>query len=258
MLLDAARAHVARIQSAFTAGEYFHPGMSAEQLRAILVDCVLRAVLPARYRVAQGLLFSTDTALETPGVLVVDALHALPLGEHFAVETVFAWCQAVFELDVDNLELHLVDIARFKKLKRDTATAHDVTPLHQLRVFGARYAQLSDDRLNPPLGYLFAGEAAAPERLLTRLNELIRADSVRAEHTPDAIICAHGGWLIARQTRTGELAVPRSTFAKFGIYRVGDDLMLLVYMLMNAALAQIQLRGPDLMRALSTFNRHAP
>jgi hypothetical protein len=258
LLLDAARAHVVPIQTLLSSRTLFRADLSEEHLRALTIDCLLRTMLPARYRAVQGLPFAADGELPAAGVLVVDASYALPLGERYAIETVYAWIEACATLGVDELEARLMSVARFKQLKRDTATAYDVTPVHQLRMFGARYAQLSDDKLNPLLGYVLAGDADDPAALMARLNDLIRADIVRAEHTPDAIIGAHDGWLIARMTRTGELAVPRSTFAKFGVYQAGDQLALLMYMLLNASLAQIQLRGPDLMKALAHFNRQRP
>jgi hypothetical protein len=256
-LLDAARAHVAPIQAMFESRELFRADANIEQLRARISDCVLRPMLPARYRLAQGYPFAADAEIAEPGLVIVDAAHALPLGDWHAIETIYAWVDACATLGVDALEQQLHAVARFKRLKRDTATAYDVTPVHQLRMFGARYAQLSDDKLNPLLAFVFAGDADSPAPLLTQLNELIRAGVVRAEHTPDAIVCANEGWMIARMTRTGELAVPRSTFAKFGVYEAGDSLALLMYTLLNASLAQIQLRAPDLMKTLAVFNRKA-
>jgi len=56
--------------------------------------------------------------------------------------------------------------------------------------------------------------------------------------------------MIARQTRTGELAVPRSSFGKFGLYEVGEDILTWAYLLLNTALSQIQLKAPDLVKVL--------
>jgi hypothetical protein len=122
-------------------------------------------------------------------------------------------------------------------------------------VFGARYAQLSDDKLNPYLGYVFAERGEDGRAMLAHLNTLIEESTLRPEHTPDAIFCLRDGWMISRQTRTGDAAVPRSSFAKFGLWFPDSDMLALMYALLNLSLSQIQLRGPDLLRPLAALTR---
>ncbi len=253
-LVDAARAHVAPIQATLTQG-MFRPDLPPTQRNLLFKECVLRLMLPERYALTLGAVLAGDTLLPDAGLLIYDAQHGLPLGDVLPVETVYALCDISATIDADGFEQRLLTIEKFKQLKRDVATAYDVSPLHHLHMFGARYAQLSDSKLNPLLGYMVVGDAGSPETLHERLNELVRAGKVSADGTPDAVFSLNGGWLIARQTRLGELAVPRSTFAKFGIYEVGNDVLTWMYLLLNASLAQIQLRGPDLMRALAHLAR---
>lgn len=165
-------------------------------------------------------------------------------------------CEVVPHLNQEMFVARLQNIASLKRLHRAKATAHDVTPMHHLGVFGARYAQLSDDKLNPYLGYIFAAEATAPDLLLHHLNGLIEEDVIRPEHTPDAIVCFRDRWMITRQTRTGDAAVPRSSFAKFGLWRPDSHLMPLLYVLLNVSLSQIQLRNPDLLRPLAALTKY--
>jgi hypothetical protein len=250
-LLDAARAHLEPLRQTLESGDVFRLGANDAQLRALFGDCVLRAMLPQRYGVATGRVLATEGALETDALLIFDALHALPLGVVHPIETVYALCDVTASLRLDAFEARLRVIEQFKRLRRETATDHDVSPVHHLRMFGARYAQLSENSVNPMLGYVFAGSGDDPEAFLATLNALIRGDQLRAEHTPDAIFCMHDRWAIIRQTRMGEVAVPRTTFAKFGLYALGDDALLWLYVVVNTTLSQVQLRGPDLMRALA-------
>lgn len=256
-LLEAIHSCVARIEHDIRSGCAFPEGATTEQQQQALIEFVLRPMLPLRYGLMVGSAFSADDmSTRAESVLVYDALYALPLGPTLmACEYVYALCEARSHLDGEDFVEALHNVASLKKLHRAKATAHDVSPTHHLGVFGARYAQLSDDKLNPYLGYIFARTAADPRALHQQLEWLIETDALRAEHTPDAVICFEGGWILTRQTLTGEPAVPRSSFAKFGIWRPGANLLPLVYLLLNVSLSQIQLRGPDLLRLLSALVR---
>lgn len=256
-LLEAARDYLAPLQDTLSRGPVLHGGMPPAQARAIVGDCVLRPLLPQRYAVSAGSVFSQDSAQASlDGLLIHDATYQLALGGRHPVELVYAMVDVSAMLDLNDLDARLATIEGFKRLRRDKSTAYDVTPVHHLRMFGARYAQLSDDQLNPPLGYILADDADEPQALYERLNSALKTDQLRAEFSPDAIFGLKGGWLIARQTRTGELAVPRSSFGKFGLYRPGSDLLIWIYFLLNVSLSQIQLRAPDLLRTLAALSKH--
>ncbi len=257
LILDAIRAHVEPIEHRIHLGEIFHNDISLEEQRDAFIEHVLRPMLPLRYGLGQGKAFSVDdVATRGDSVLIYDAIFALPMGRLFPCEVVYALCEVVPRLDETTFVGCLHNVASLKRLHRAKATAHDVTPMHHLGVFGARYAQLSDDKLNPYLGYVFAAEATAPNLLLRHLNSLIEEDVIRPEHTPDAIVCFRDRWIITRQTRTGDPAVPRSSFAKFGLWHPDAHLMPLLYVLLNVSLSQIQLRNPDLLRPLSALTKH--
>ncbi len=255
LLLEVIQAAVAPIQARLSAGDIFAPGLSADRRQALFGEHVLGAMLPRRYRVTSGCVVSQDDVLEGERLLIVDADHALPIGSYQAIETVYASCEVCDALDASAFYDGLRRIAEFKRQRREKATAYDVTPVHHLRMFGARYAQLSDDRINPMLGYVFADAATDPQELHNQLYGLLKSEQIRPEHTPDAIFGLRDAWVIVRQTRTGELAVPRSTFSKFGLYLLGEHTALWIYMLLNTALSQIQLRAPDLMKALGALGK---
>jgi hypothetical protein len=61
--------------------------------------------------------------------------------------------------------------------------------------------------------------------------------------------------MISRATRTGEMGVPRSSFAKFACWQLDDNLLPVIYLLLNVSLSQIQLRGPDLLRPLASLTK---
>ncbi|MCS7055592.1 MAG: hypothetical protein NZM18_05385 [Thermoflexales bacterium] len=257
LILDAIRAYVEPIEQRIHAGEVFHNGDSAIAHQHAFITHVLRPMLPLRYGLEWGKAFSIDdVTTREDSILIYDAIFALPMGRLLPCEGVYAMCEVVLHLDPETFTARLHNVASLKRLHRAKATAHDVTPIHHLGVFGARYAQLSDDKLNPYLGYVFALEAAAPETLLQRLNHLIEEDAIRPEHTPDAIVCFRDQWIITRQTRTGDAAVPRSSFAKFGLWRPDSHLLPLIYVLLNTSLSQIQLRNPDLLRPLAALTKY--
>lgn len=158
-------------------------------------------------------------------------------------------------MSADRFAHALTNIASLKTLTRNKGTAHDVSPTHRLGVFGARYAQLSDDKLNPYLGMGMAYDAEPPDVLLARLNRLIEERTVKPEDTPDLVVCFKCGWVISRATRTGEMSVPRSSFAKFALWQLDENLLPAIYLLLNVSLSQIQLRGPDLMRPLAALTK---
>jgi hypothetical protein len=217
----------------------------------VQMQAVLRAMLPQRYGVEPGSVFAAEqTPLQADGLLIFDALHRLPLGDRHPVEMVYAMCGVSLHMDEAEFDLQLRMIEQLKRMRREKATAYDVSPLHHLRMFGARYAQLSDDQINPLLGYVFAVDGIDARASIDHLNAALQSDAPRAEFSPDAIFCLRGGWMIARQTRTGELAVPRSSFGKFGLYEVGEDILTWAYLLLNTALSQIQLKAPDLVKVL--------
>ncbi len=257
LILDAIRAYVEPIEQRVHLGEVFQNGASSAEHPHAFITHVLRPMLPLRYGLEWGKAFSIDdVTTRADSILIYDAVFALPMGRLLPCEGVYAICEVTPHLDQETFVEHLQNVASLKRLHRVKATAHDVTPMHHLGVFGARYAQLSDDKLNPYLGYVFAAEAAAPDLLLRRLNSLIEEDVIRPEHTPDAIVCFRDRWMITRQTRTGDAAVPRSSFAKFGLWRPGAHLMPLLYVLLNVSLSQIQLRNPDLLRPLTALTKH--
>jgi hypothetical protein len=255
LLLEAIRAHVAPIQEQLQSGSLWYPGVPRPQLLTVFGDCVLAPMLPKRYRITPGAVLANESVLNGEGLLIVDALHELPLGNLHTVETTFAYCDVQPEITPQVFTDSLQRVAAFKKLKREKATAYDVSPVHHLRIFGARYAQLSDDQINQMLGYVFIGAGGDPQELHNQLYGQLRSDKLRPEHTPDAIVNLADGWVIVRQTRTSQLAVPRSTFSKFGVYVLGENTALWVYVLLNTALSQIQLRAPDLMRVLESMGR---
>lgn len=257
LILDAIRAHVEPIEERIHSGEVFHNYISLEEQRHAFIAHVLRPMLPLRYGLELGRAFSIDdVTTHADSILIYDAVFALPMGRLMPCEAIYAMCEVVPHLDETSFVTCLQNVASLKRLHRAKATAHDVTPMHHLGVFGARYAQLSDDKLNPYLGYVFAAEAADPATLLQHLNALIEEDAIRPEHTPDAIVCFRDHWMITRQTRTGDAAVPRSSFAKFGLWRPDSHLMPLVYVLLNVSLSQIQLRNPDLLRPLAALTKY--
>lgn len=257
LILDAIRAYVEPIERRIHSGEVFHDGASLAEHHHAFVSHVLRPMLPLRYGLEWGKAFSIDdVTTHDDSILIYDAIFALPMGRLLPCEGVYAMCEVVPHLNPETFVEHLQNVASLKRLHRAKATAHDVTPMHHLGVFGARYAQLSDDKLNPYLGYIFAAEATAPESLLQHLNNLIEDNVIRPEHTPDAIVCFRDRWMITRQTRTGDAAVPRSSFAKFGLWWPDSHLMPLLYVLLNVSLSQIQLRNPDLLRPLAALTKY--
>lgn len=259
LMLDAIRAYVEPIEQRIHAGEIFHDGGTSAEHAQAFASHVLRPMLPLRYGLAWGKAFSIDDVTTlADSILIYDAVFSLPMGRLLPCEGVYAMCEVTPYLDLANFVEHLRNIASLKRLHRAKATAHDVTPMHHLGVFGARYAQLSDDKLNPYLGYVFAAAADAPDLLLQHLNSLIEEDIIRPEHTPDVIVCFRDRWMITRQTRTGDAAVPRSSFAKFGVWRPDAHVMVLLYVLLNVSLSQIQLRNPDLLRPLTALTKHKP
>lgn len=257
LILDAICRYLEPIEQHIHSGQVFHPDLSLEDQRRAFIQHILRPMLPARYGLADGKAFSIDDATtREDSALIYDALFALPLGHLMPCETVYATCEVVPHLDDARFAECVQNVASLKLLHRPKATAHDVTPVHHLGVFGARYAQLSDDKLNPYLGYIFAEDAVDPQALLQHLNSLIEENVIRPEHTPDAIVCFRDHWIITRQTRTGDAAVPRSSFAKFGLWHPNVHLIALVYVLLNVSLSQIQLRNPDLLRPLAALTKY--
>jgi hypothetical protein len=225
-------------------------------MQRAFIQHVLRPILPARYGLASGRVFSSDdSASLAESVVIYDALHSLPLGSMMPCEYVYAVCEVCQRMSADHFGQAMQNIASIKSMARTKATTHDVSPTHHLGVFGARYAQLSDDKLNPYLGLIMAYDAEPPDVLLTRLNHLLEEGVVRPENTPDLMVCFKCGWLISRATRTGEMGVPRSSFAKFAIWQLNDNLLAAIYLLLNVSLSQIQLRGPDLMRPLASLTK---
>ena len=95
------------------------------------------------------------------------------MGNLIPCEFVFASCEVCQHMSADDFAHAMQNIASFKALPRAKGTAHDVSPTQRLGVFGARYAQLSDDKLNPYLGFVMAYDAEPPDVLLTRMNRLI-------------------------------------------------------------------------------------
>ena len=256
LMLDAIRSHLSKIERDVDDGLVFDPSLSDHALRESLLHCVLRPMLSPRYSLAQGMAFSVDdTVSADEATLIFDANYALPLGAHFPCETVYAICDVQRMITPETLMNSVQTIASLKRLRREKATAHDVSPLHHLGVFGARYAQLSDDLLNPYLGYIFAEDSIDQMHLLEQLNDAIRNNTVAPEHTPDAIFCFKCGWAIVRQTRTGYLAVPRTSFVKFGLWEPKQHLLTFAYLLLNLSLSRLALRGPDLMRPLEQLLR---
>ncbi|MFC1466166.1 MAG: DUF6602 domain-containing protein [Candidatus Brachytrichaceae bacterium NZ_4S206] len=257
LILDAIRAYVEPIEQRIHSGEVFYDGASLAEHHHAFIAHVLRPMLPLRYGLEWGRAFSIDDiTTHDDSILIYDAIFALPMGRLLPCEGVYAMCEVAPHLNQETFVEHLQNVASLKRLHRAKATAHDVTPMHHLGVFGARYAQLSDDKLNPYLGYIFAAEATAPDLLLQHLNGLIEDNVIRPEHTPDAIVCFRDRWIITRQTRTGDAAVPRSSFAKFGLWRPDSHLMPLLYVLLNVSLSQIQLRNPDLLRPLAALTKY--
>ncbi|MBO9344867.1 MAG: hypothetical protein J7601_03955 [Chloroflexi bacterium] len=256
LILDAIRAHVAPIEERIAAGQVFDGHESREGLLCAFMTQVLRPLLPLRYGLEVGRAFSMDdVTTRADSILIFDAVFALPTGRLMPCEGVYAICEVVPMLNETTFGEALNNVASLKQLHRAKATAHDVTPIHHLGIFGARYAQLSDDKLNPYLGYIFADRAAGPEQLLRAMKAMIEQDSLRPEHTPDAIVCFRDRWMVVRQTLSGDTAVPRSSFAKFGLLHPQAHLMPLLYTLINASLSQIQLRNPDLLRPLAAMTR---
>jgi hypothetical protein len=256
MILDSIRSYVAPIEHSIHAGDVFLPDLSRPDMHRVFIQHVLRPILPARYGLACGRAFSSDdSASLADSIMIYDALHGLPLGSMIPCEYVYAACEVCQHMSADLFGRAMQNIASTKTLARAKATAHDVSPTHHLGVFGARYAQLSDDKLNPYLGLIMAYDAEPPDVLLTRLNHLVEEGIVRPENTPDLVVCFKCGWVISRATRTSEMGVPRSSFAKFALWQMNDNLLAVIYLLLNVSLSQIQLRGPDLMRSLAALTK---
>lgn len=256
-LLDAIHQHTQRIAQRLHAEDVLRTASSDADRHRAFAEVVLRPMLPARFGIFYGSTFSADDETTRAELtLIYDALYALPLGERqLACEYVYAAFDVRAHLDEAQFTEALLNIASLKRLRRAKATAHDVSPTHHLGIFGARYAQLSDDQLNPYLGYILTDEAEDARKLHQQLKRLVESGALRPEHTPDAVVCLRGGWMIARQTLSGALSVPRSSFAKFGIWQAGEQLLTLLYVLLNLSLSQIQLRGVDLLRVLETLTR---
>jgi hypothetical protein len=256
LILDSIQEYVRPIEQRVRDGDVFGREMSREGVRRAFAEHVLQPMLPPRYSVRIGRAFSVDDALShAESILITDAHHALPLGRLTPCETVYAMCEVAPVLDRDHFEACVLNVASLKALHRVKATAHDLSPSQHLSLFGARYAQLSDDKVNRYLGYVFANRGDDGHALMNALNTLVEERSLQPEESPDAIFCLSDGWLISRQSRTGDASVPRSSFAKFGLWHPGEHTLALVYVLLNLSLSQIQLRGADLLRPLAALTR---
>jgi hypothetical protein len=256
LILEGIREHVRPIEQSVREGAVFLRGVSRSEVQHVFAGRVLRPMLPARYSLQVGRPFSIDDlTAQDDGILICDAHYALPMGRLVPCEIVYAMCEVTPVLDRSHFESCVLNLASFKALHRAEATAHDVSPTQHLSLFGARYAQLSDSKLNPYLGYIFADHGEDAVRLIEALNAMLEEKRLEPDQTPDAVLCLRDGWLISRQTRTGDPSVPRSSFAKFGIWRSGEDSLALAYVLLNLSLSQIQLRAPDLLRPLTALTR---
>ncbi len=255
-ILDAIRAYARSLyQDAVSGGDLFQPHVSRAAQHQHFADHFLRRLLPRRFSLRVGQAFAARDAFSAPdSLLICDDWYAPPLLDNLLpCEFVYAICEVCPSLGVAHLPEVLERVAALKRLPRARATAHDISPTQHLALFGARYAQLPDDTLNPYLGYIFTDTADDPRALHRTMRELFEARTLLPEHSPDAIICLRDGWVITRQTLSGNISVPRTSFARFGLWHLGDDLLTLVYLLLNVSLAQIQLRGPDFLRALESY-----
>ena len=256
LILDAIRESVAPIEQCVHGGDVFGSGQSLDNVQRAVMRHVLRPMLPERFGLGISCAFSVDDVhAHDEGILIYDAQYALPLGDVMPCENVYAQCTVATDLNEQAFTAAVLSIASLKQLSRIKATAYDVTPTTHLGVFGARYAQLSDDKLNPYLGYILADAADDPAHLLEHMNKMIEEQMLKPEHTPDVIVSFRDGWIISRQTRTGEMAVPRSSFARFGIWHANENLLPLLYTLLNVSLSQIHLRGADLLRPLAALSK---
>jgi hypothetical protein len=257
-ILDSIRTYIAPIEQRIVAGDVFLKKLNQpiDDVQRSFVRHVLRPMLPTRYSLITGKAFSVDDVFtREDSILICDGAYAIPLGHVVPCESVYAMCDVIPHMNAIHFERGVLNIGSLKVQNRPKATAHDVSPVQHLGVFGARYAQLSDDKLNPYLGYIVAQEAESPDVLFAKLTTMIDEGALRPEHTPDAIVSLHDGWMISRQTRTGEMAVPRSSFAKFGIWHLGENLLPALFVLLNLSLSQILLRGPDLLRPLAALTK---
>lgn len=256
LIIEGIHEHVRPIEQHVREGAVFSRGASRTEVQGAFAERVLRPMLPARYSLQVGRPFSIDDlTTQDDGILICDAQYALPMGRLAPCETVYAMCEATPVLDRSCFEACVLNLASLKALHRAKATAHDVSPTQHLSLFGARYAQLSDSKLNPYLGYIFADRSEDAVELLSALNAMLEEKRIEPDQTPDAVFCLSDGWLISRQTRTGDPGVPRSSFAKFGTWHPGEHIYTLAYVLLNLSLSQIQLRAPDLLRPLTALTR---
>ncbi len=252
-LLDEIRAYTRPLyQQVVRSGHLFQPHLDHAAQRWHFAEHLLRPLLPRRFGMRIGQAFASHEACSAPNsLLIYDEWYCIPLADSLIpCEYVYAICEAQPKLDAAQFSQALERVAALKKLPRARATAHDITPTQHLAVFGARYAQLPNDTLNPYLGYIFAQTADDPRALHRVMREMFEQRELLPEHSPDAIICLSAGWVITRQTFSGNVSVPRSSFSRFGLLQLGEDVLTWVYLLLNVSLSQIHLRGPDLLRLL--------
>lgn len=222
-----------------------HSGDKGE-FREEILSKLLRNYLPSCYGLGNGEVFSQDgESSKQIDIVIYDTVYSNVLFKDksnslFPCESVYGEIEVKSNLSSDELDKSIDNIASLKKLKREKSTFQDITPFYNLGLSpeGFRFPK---EKQNPYLGVVYGYDGISYETLMKTMDKKI--ETTERELMPDLIFNQSKKYLIAK-TKKG-IPTMQSDFDGYSHLDAGDDILPIMFLILNSNLNTIRLKAPN-------------
>lgn len=255
-LIEAVTAHSAELIAELEKSGLFTNTTDIGDLREEAVERFLRPLLPSRFGLAKGEVFSADGCQSAQlDVIIYDALYSSVFfttrrRSILPVESIYGSIEVKSALPGPVLEKCCENVASVKSLPREATDMLDLTPTIRLNVDATTFGW-SRNPCNHYVCPVMALHGSAPGVLLPVLNLQVAQHPERKQLLPDFVAVIQPGFLLTRMKHDAVKQVllvtqPGADFDFYAGIDSGADTLSMFFLMLNCYLNGMRLRGVEL------------
>jgi len=224
---------------------YGHSGDKGE-FREQIISKLLRQFLPSCYGLKSGEVFSQDgESSKQIDIVIYDTVYSHVLFKDksnslFPCESVYGEIEVKSNLSSDELDKSIDNIASLKNLKREESTFQDITPFYNLALSPESF-RFPKEKRNPYLGVIYGYNGISYETLMKTIDK--KMETTKRELMPDLIFNQNKKYMIVK-TKEGRHTM-QSDFDGYSYLDAGDDILPIMFLILNSYLNTIRLKAPN-------------
>lgn len=252
-LLEAIRNSSAKLIAEFEDSKLFEHKGEIGEYREQIISQLIRPFLPDCYGLGSGQIFSSNDEISNQiDIVIYDNIFSNILFKNknsslFPCESVYGEIEVKSYLSTNELIKALDNIGSMQKLKRDSSTVLNITPIYEFKIDNT--LQVGRDKKNYYFGGIFAYDGIQAEIL----EEYLKVEYNQREkaYFPSFICCFKKQYIafkvIKHIDNQNKVSVTPfdNNFSGYIVYDTGEDTLPLMFVYINTCLNMFRLKSLD-------------